>query len=47
MPSAKDRFAISELLNRMAYFYDEGHLDELGACAERKNDLIAQKGGIS
>ena len=32
MPSADDRFAISELLNRMAYYYDEGHLDELGAC---------------
>ena len=32
MPSADDRYAISELLNRMAYYYDEGHLDELGAC---------------
>ena len=32
MPSAEDRFAISELLNRMAYFYDENHLDDLAAC---------------
>ena len=32
MPSVEDRFAISELLNRMAYYYDEGHLDELAAC---------------
>ena len=32
MLSNDDRFAISELLNRMAYYYDEGHLDELGAC---------------
>ncbi len=32
MLSNDDRFAISELLNRMAYFYDEGHLDELSAC---------------
>ena len=31
MPSVEDRFAISELLNRMAYFYDENHLDELAA----------------
>ncbi len=31
MPSADDRFAISELLNRMAYYYDEGHLDDLAA----------------
>ena len=32
MPSAEDRFAISELLNRMAYFYDENHLDDLATC---------------
>ena len=32
MPSAEDRRAITEVLNRMAYYYDEGHLDELGAC---------------
>ena len=32
MPSAEDRFAISELLNRMAYFYDENHLDDLADC---------------
>ena len=32
MPSAEDRLAISEVLNRMGYYYDEGHLDELGAC---------------
>ena len=32
MPSAEDRLAISEILNRMGYYYDEGHLDELGAC---------------
>ena len=32
MPSAEDRCAISELLHRMSYYYDEGHLDELGAC---------------
>ena len=32
MPSAEDRLAITEVLNRMAYYYDEGHLDELGAC---------------
>ena len=32
MPSAEDRFANSELLNRMAYFYDENHLDDLAAC---------------
>ena len=31
MLSAEDRFAISELLNRMAYYYDEGHLDDLAA----------------
>ena len=31
MPSAEDRFAITELLNRMAYFYDEDHLDDLAA----------------
>ena len=29
MPSAEDRFAISELLNRMSYYYDEGHLDDI------------------
>ena len=32
MPSVEDRLAISELLNRMAYFYDENHLDDLTAC---------------
>ena len=32
MPSAEDRFAISEVLNQMAYYYDEGHLDALAAC---------------
>ena len=32
MPSAEDRLAITEVLNRMAYYYDEGHLDELGPC---------------
>ena len=32
MPSAEDRFTISELLNRMAYYYDEDHLDDLAAC---------------
>ena len=32
MPSAEDRLAITEVLNRMAYYYDEGHLDDLGAC---------------
>ena len=32
MLSVEDRFAISELLNRMAYYYDEGHLDDLAAC---------------
>ena len=32
MPSVEDQFAISALLNRMAYYYDEGHLDELAAC---------------
>ena len=31
MPSAEDRFAISELLNRMAYYYDENYLDDLAA----------------
>ena len=31
MPSAEDRYAISELLNRMAYCYDESHLDDLAA----------------
>ena len=31
MPSAEDRFAISDLLSRMAYFYDEDHLDDLAA----------------
>ena len=31
MPSVKDRFAISELLTRMAYYYDEGLLDHLEA----------------
>lgn len=29
MPSAEDRFAIAELLNRMAYYYDEDQLDDL------------------
>ena len=32
MPSVEDRLAISELLNRMAYLYDENHLDDLTAC---------------
>ena len=32
MPSVEDHFAISELLNRMAYFYDDNHLDDLAAC---------------
>ena len=32
MPSVEDQFAISALLNRMAYYYDEGHMDELAAC---------------
>jgi 3-phenylpropionate/cinnamic acid dioxygenase small subunit len=32
MPSAEDRFAIAELLNRMAYYYDEDQLDDLAAC---------------
>ena len=32
MPSAEDRLTISELLNRMAYLYDENHLDDLAAC---------------
>jgi len=32
MQSAEDRLAISEVLNRMAYCYDEGRLDELAAC---------------
>lgn len=32
MPSVEDHLALSELLTRMAYYYDEGHLDELAAC---------------
>ena len=32
MPSVEDQLAISALLNRMAYYYDEGHLDKLAAC---------------
>ena len=32
MPSVEDHFAISELLNRMAYFYDDNRLDDLAAC---------------
>ena len=32
MPSAEDRLTISELLNRMAYYYDDNHLDDLAAC---------------
>ena len=32
MPSVEDHLAISELLTRMAYYYDEGHLDALAAC---------------
>ncbi len=32
MPSVEDRFAISELLNRMGYYYDEDQLDALAAC---------------
>jgi len=32
MTSAEDRFAIAELLNRMAYYYDEDQLDDLAAC---------------
>ena len=31
MPSVEDRLAISELLTRMAYYYDQGHLDHLEA----------------
>ena len=50
MPSAEDRFAISELLNRMAYFYDENHLDDLAACfapdaADEHADRRGRHGG--
>ena len=31
MPSTEDRLAIAELLNRMGYYYDENHLDDLAA----------------
>ena len=31
MPSVEDRLAISESLTRMAYYYDQGHLDHLEA----------------
>ena len=45
MPSAEDRFAISELLNRMAYYYDEGHLDDLAACYAADAVMSMQIGG--
>jgi 3-phenylpropionate/cinnamic acid dioxygenase small subunit len=32
MPSVEDHLALSELLTRMAYYYDEGHLDALATC---------------
>ena len=41
MPSAEDRFAISELLIRMAYFYDESHLDDLAACWSSSQALMS------
>ena len=45
MPSVEDRFAISELLNRMAYFYDENHLDDLAACFAPAALMSMQIGG--
>ena len=45
MPSIEDRFAISELLNRMAYFYDENHLDDLAACFAPDAVMSMQIGG--
>ena len=45
MPSVEDRFAISELLNRMAYFYDENHLDDLAACFAPDALMSMQIGG--
>lgn len=45
MPSAEDRFAISELLNRMAYYYDEGHLDDLAASYAADAVMSMQIGG--
>ena len=45
MPSAEDRFAISELLNRMAFYYDEGHLDDLAASYAADAVMSMQIGG--
>ena len=45
MPSVEDRFAISELLNRMAYYYDEGYLDELAACFAEDATMSMQIAG--
>ena len=45
MLSVEDRFAISELLNRMAYYYDEGHLDDLAACFAEDATMSMQIAG--
>jgi hypothetical protein len=45
MLSAEDRFAISELLSRMAYYYDENHLDDLAASFAPDAVMSMQIGG--
>jgi len=45
MPSVEDRFAISELLNRMGYYYDEDQLDALAACFSSEAVMSMQIAG--
>lgn len=45
MPSVEDRFAISELLNRMGYYYDEDQLDALAACFSSEAAMSMQIAG--
>ena len=45
MPSVEDRFAISELLTRMAYYYDEGLLDHLEASFSQNAIMSMQIAG--
>ncbi|MEL0307191.1 MAG: nuclear transport factor 2 family protein [Halieaceae bacterium] len=47
MPSAEDRFAIAELLNRMAYYYDEDQLDDLAACYASDDIMELYRGAKS
>ena len=45
MPSTEDRLAIAELLNRMGYYYDENHLDDLAASFTGDAVMSMQIGG--